>query len=338
MNLGQILKESIITLEKECISTAELDAKIIIEQVLSVDRSFLLTHPEFTVKKIDNFRIKNLIKKRSKNLPIAYITGQREFFGYDFIVNKAVLIPRPETEFLVEEGVDFLKGKISRHPAQSEGSHDANTKDGMINVLDLGTGSGCIIISLAKELAKQSPHDLGRTGKDVGFYATDISKKALAVARKNSKRLLSFNVIPDCSSRSGILLSRTATKQPITFLRSNLLKNKKLPKMFDLILANLPYVPEHFTSTASIDATDVKSDISFEPKSAIFAEDNGAAIIKEFINQSKNRINNNGLILIELDPRNAKELEQFARIMLPEAKIELKKDLAQRDRYLEISF
>lgn len=280
MNIKSILQYSISRLQQAGIPTPELDATILVSFALKKDKGFLLTHPEYKLKIWPIFEINKLVNRRKKYEPIAYIIGKKEFFGHDFLVDKNTLIPRPETEFLVEAAVD--------------------TFGSLKTVLDLGTGSGCIIISLIKAL----PSDYVQSSR---FYATDVSAQALKIAKTNAKT-------------HGI-------ENKITFLQSDLLQDEKLPEKFDLILANLPYVP--------VDGAERGTE--FEPRNAIFAEDNGTAVIKKFLSQAQNRLNKNGLILIELDPRNANEITQFAKNIFPTAKIELEKDLAQKDRYLRIT-
>jgi len=137
-----------------------LDAEVLLSFVLKKPKEFLYAHPEFqpTKKQISNFQF--LISKRIKGEPIAYLTGHKEFFGLDFLVNKNVLIPRPETEILVEDVLFQI----------------SNNKYQITNIADVATGSGCIAISLKKHLPK------------LKIFATDISSAALNVAKKNAKR------------------------------------------------------------------------------------------------------------------------------------------------------
>ncbi|MFA6963407.1 MAG: peptide chain release factor N(5)-glutamine methyltransferase [Patescibacteria group bacterium] len=291
MNIYEINKKIARSLKEAGIESGELDASVIIAHVLGQDKTFILSHPEFELGETQKEKIQDLANKRSKSVPIAYLTGHKEFFGYDFLVDERVLIPRPETEFLVEQALEFIKSKF--HKVESQ-----------LNVLDVGTGSGCIIISLVESLPTQnSPLPT--------FCATDISEKALIVARKNAK----LHVVGD----------------KINFFRSDLFANPRLPKMYDLIIANLPYVPREVESQKS----KVKS-IDFEPQDAIFADENGTEIINRFLAQASSKLNQNGLILIELDPRNAIEIKKTAERYFPTAKIDLTKDLAGLQRYVSI--
>ena len=186
----------------------------------------------------------------------------------------------------------------------------------------MGTGSGCLIISLAKELS-----NLSVLSSQFCFFASDISIKTLNVAKKNAKKILFEEENRELKNFS------LCSNNNIKFFHSDLFSNRKLHKKFDVIIANLPYVPkEQISSLRSQDLG-----IAHEPQSAIFADDNGTAIIIKFLEQSKKYLSKNGLILIELDPRNAIKLELFARKYYPKAKIQLERDLAGLLRYLIIN-
>lgn len=274
MNIKKLLSSSINELANSGIPTPDLDVRILLEAAIKRDNAFVFSHPDFLITNAQYSRFRRYIRRRKTGEPIAYILGYKEFFGLEFKVNKNALIPRPETEYLVEKGADFIKSRKE------------------CNVLDMGTGSGCIIISLAS-LANAS------------FYATDIFSKTLLIAKKNAK----LNNVTN-----------------VQFYLSDLFSNKRLPNKFDLIIANLPYVPR----------SAVNFSVRFEPIDAIFANDNGTAIIKKFLIEAKDKINLNGMILIEADCRNAKKIFEFAKKTYPEAVAILEKDLAGLDRYISI--
>jgi len=298
MNIGKFYQKAVRELRAAGIKTAELDTKVLLKFVLENDETFLLMHPEMPLTNYQLEKLNKLVKKRLNNEPIAYLTGHKEFFGHDFLVNKNVLIPRPESEFLVEKSLEYLKLKIE------------NCK---LKILDMGTGSGCIIISLALELEKQLNNG---TIEQLRFFASDISKSALNVAKRNAKKLLSNSTIQQYNN--------------LRFYRSDLFSNHLLHKKYDLIIANLPYVPSRDLGLGTCDS------IKFEPQDAIFANDNGSAIIKKFLIESKKYLNYDGVILLELDPRNADQIHNFAKKNFPAAIVKLKKDLAGLSRYLEI--
>lgn len=168
---------------------AAIDARLLLMHVADVTAMTLAAHPEQELRPAQTAQFMSLLKRRMAGEPIAYLTGRREFYGREFAVSPAVLIPRPETELLVERGIDKVR---VRAPAR---------------FLDLGTGSGCVAISLALE-----------TGADM--VAADISADALAVARRNADRL---------GAR-------------LTFLESDWFGS--VEGRFDLIVSNPPYVAE----------------------------------------------------------------------------------------------
>jgi release factor glutamine methyltransferase len=292
-NTLDILRRSILELKKIGIKSAEIDAKLLLKKSISKDDVFVFSHPEYLLTNQEYGRFRRLIRKRKTGEPIAYILGHKEFYGNDFLVNKNVLIPRPETEWLVEKGVEFIK------------SYPSTLNNKPLTVLDMGTGTGCIIISLAKDLSAID-HRLS-----INFYGAEINKKAIGVAKKNSKLHKVDNYVK--------------------FYVSDLFSNRFLNKKIDLIIANLPYVP-----TPPQNKIKNKEEIDFEPQKAIFANDNGTEIIKNFLEQAKNHTSPKGLILLELDPRNAKEILSFAETHYSSATINLITDLAGLDRYLEI--
>lgn len=169
------------------IKSASLDAEILLSWTLKKPKSYLYTYPERKLINRELAKYKQYISRRAKGEPVAYLIGHKEFYGLDFLVNKHVLIPRPETELLVEE---VLKNKKIKR------------------IADIGTGSGCIAIALAKNNPK------------LKIYATDISANALIIARKNTKKYKLKNII---------------------FKKGNLLEPVKNMKL-DAIIANMPYL------------------------------------------------------------------------------------------------
>ncbi|AKM82009.1 TPA: peptide chain release factor N(5)-glutamine methyltransferase [Candidatus Berkelbacteria bacterium] len=276
MTTKQIYRLSTQKLKEAGIKSSEIDARLLICHALNISPEKFIIDSEKEISFVKIRKINNLIKKRALNIPVAYLTGEKEFFGLNFRVNKNVLIPRPETEWIVEKSIKSVKPKVDK-----------------IKVLDMGTGTGNIIISLA-------------INSDADFFACDISADALAVAKQNAKR--------------------NNIEEKIKFYESDLFSNKKLKQKFNLIIANLPYVPKK----------DKDKSVKFEPVNAIFANDNGSEIIKRFLKQAPNYLQSNGTILIELDPRNANELKSFAKKYFPDQKIGLEEDLAGFLRYLVV--
>jgi len=317
MNLKSLLSKSILELKKSGVPTPEIDAKVLLIHSIEKDASFVYSHPDCLVTNAQYERFRRYIRRRKKGEPIAYITSHKEFYGYDFFVNKNVLIPRPESEWLVDAGILFLRNYELGIMNQAE--HN-------INILDMGTGSGCLAISLSKSIhdSKFMIHN-----STIQIWATDLNSRAVAVAKKNS-----------CKNNV----------ENITFLNSNLFGNQKIKnKIFDLIIANLPYVPRNkkVVSLACRQAgcqlsalpagRQVVRSIDFEPQDAIFSDDNGTAIIKKFLTEAKSHTKSGSMILIELDSRNANDILKFAQALYPTAMVSLQKDLASLNRYLTIA-
>jgi release factor glutamine methyltransferase len=206
-----------------------LDAEILLTFVIKESKEFLYTHPEYNLTKNQEKKLRKLLDRRKKGEPIAYLTNHKEFYSLDFYVNKNVLIPRPETETLVEEIVRDNKSK-------------------KITIADIGTGSGCVAIALAKNLPKAE------------IYAADICKKALNIAIKNAKK---HNV-------------------KIKFLQGDLLRPLKT-KRIDVIVANLPYGWKEWKNNTTVQTVGLK----FEPPKALFTKENGLYFYRKLFQQIK---------------------------------------------------
>ncbi|OGY29733.1 MAG: protein-(glutamine-N5) methyltransferase, release factor-specific [Candidatus Woykebacteria bacterium RIFCSPHIGHO2_12_FULL_45_10] len=224
-------------------SLDQTEAGILLASVLKKDRTFLHAYPEKQLTEGQNLKFVSLLKRRKNSEPLAYILGYKEFYGLKFLVSHDVLIPRAETEDLVEAALDKIKG-LTR-PV----------------VADIGTGSGCIAISIAVNNPRTK------------IYATDISKKALEVARKNAR----LHGVTD----------------QITFLEGNLLD--PLKEDLDLIVANLPYIPEKRYHDLP---TEIKE---YEPKLALFSEQKPLSLYQILFSQAKKVLKPAGSIIYEVD-------------------------------------
>jgi len=260
VTLQQSLQYGTTILEKTSESPA-LDAEILLSFVLKKDRVFLFTYPEKKLNTRQWRQYKKLISRRKKHEPIAYITHHKEFYGLDFYVDCRVLIPRPETEKLVEKIINFLKDKKYYH---SLASRFSNLLQNDLVICDIGTGSGCIAVSLAKNLPKAK------------IYAIDASKKALAVAKINAKKHKVF--------------------KQIKFVYSDLF-SKIPPKIkFDIIVANLPYLSKKEWQKTTLDIR------KYEPKFALIGGKKGKEIYKKLLKQAKKYLKENGKIFLENYP------------------------------------
>ena len=246
-------------------------------------KEFLYTHPDCKLNQKQIARLKQLINRRSKGEPIAYLRGFKEFYGLDFFVNKRVLIPRPETELLVEE--------VLKRNQKSEIRNQI--------IADIGTGSGCIIIALAKLLP--TSYFLPPTS----YYATDISRTALSVAKKNTKK----------------------HKVKIKFFQGDLLQPLK-NKPIDMVVANLPYGWKQWNNSTSVETSSLK----FEPRPALFTKENGLYFYRRFFEQLAKRKQKPSLVMVEFDPRQTNNLKKLTKKYLPNSKVEIKKDLAGLNR------
>lgn len=261
-----------------------LDAEVLLAHVLKKDRAWLLAHSDYSLPTTRYSLFRKLVRRRRAHEPLAYIIGTKDFYKHTFVVNRHTLIPRPESEMLVDLAV---------------GAHALRQGP----IWDVGTGSGAIAISIAKEIPTAR------------VLATDISSKALAVAQRNATRLKAKNV---------------------RFFKADLVP-RKLPigrilgTEMPVIVANLPYLPISDKKRLDHDV------VTYEPTSALFAGKDGLALIKKFLRQiTASKIPFSSLFL-EYDPPQTKTLRLVAKKSFPKATIRIHKDLARRDRVMEIS-
>jgi release factor glutamine methyltransferase len=276
-----------------------LDAEILLSFVLRKTKEFILTHPEQELTKKQEAEIKKLMIRRKSGEPIAYLTNSKEFYGLDFYVDKYVLIPRPETETLVERIFNRVLNTKSQTLSTS--------------IIDIGTGSGNIIISIAKNIP-------AKISRKFSFYGIDISEKALGVAKRNAEK---NKVAKKIKFRKSDLLDH--------FLSSkNKIKNKKI-----IITANLPYV------SSALYKKNIAG-LRYEPKAALISKRNGLGHYIRLFKEIKNiiRVTNCQLlitILIEISPEQKKPILKLILKKLPDAKVDFHKDFAGKIRIGEIS-
>ncbi|PJA86862.1 MAG: peptide chain release factor N(5)-glutamine methyltransferase [Candidatus Moranbacteria bacterium CG_4_9_14_3_um_filter_42_9] len=270
-----------------------LDLELLISAIIGKPREFVMSHPEYRINslKIENLKLK--IARRADHEPIAYILGQKEFYGLNFRINKNTLIPRPESELLVERALDLLRSMLR--------SKLRNTI-----IIDVGTGSGNIIISIAQNLLS------GR------FYGIDISENALLVARQNAK-------LHKVSKR--IKFIRGNLLEPLLKTRSTGLKDKKI-----IIVANLPYLAKNIYASAS---PDIKK---YEPRLALLSGKNGLAHYEKLLIQTK-KLSVVGCrlsVFMEISPEQKSALQKMIKSFFSKVKIAFHRDLSDRWRVCQI--
>jgi release factor glutamine methyltransferase len=205
MQLKDALRSAITLLEENRVGSPRMNAEVLLMFVLGCDRAYLYAHPERALSPDEQNRYDQALEQRARGVPAQYITGHQEFWGLDFIVGPAVLIPRPETEHLVEAVLELCK-ELSHPIAPRPGT----IRVGQPRIVDVGTGSGCVALALASELPRAEIH------------AAEISADALEIARANAARLL--------------LTDR------VTFHSTDLLHG--IAGTFDIVASNPPYVGE----------------------------------------------------------------------------------------------
>ena len=287
---------------------ALFDADILIAHLLKKERSWLLSHSDFNFLPYKN-EFEVFVKKRSSGLPIAYLTGTKEFFGRTFYVNENVLIPKPDTETLVEHALNFAKEKLKKNES--------------LFVLDICTGSGCIGLSLAAELYESAfmQNSLNKPQRTQSYFSekfflvlADISEEALKVSKKNMDSLLPQS-----------LYKRVlAVRADLRFSFPCVPESKR---SYDLITANPPYVPSKLTESLLEDGRS-------EPRLALDGGIEGLDLIPPLAENSYLSLNFGGKLFVEVGEYHAAQaVEIFRSAGFPQ--VQIHKDLAGNDRVIE---
>lgn len=256
MQLKQALASAVARLTEENVPSPRMNAELLLKFILDCDRAYLFAHPERELSQEEEARYESALVERSRGVPAQYIAGHQEFWGMDLIVTPAVLIPRPETEHLLETALELVKSHL--RPRTSDLSQKVLASG--IRIVDVGTGSGCIALALAKELPGAEIH------------ATDTSASALEIARANAARLQLEN--------------------RIHFAEADLLGDLRGP--FDIIVSNPPYVGESETDQVQLEVR------NFEPRTAVFAGSAGTEVIARLIPQARAALRPGGWLLLEI--------------------------------------
>ena len=249
--LRAALRAAIARLEECDVPSAPLAAELLLMRVLQRDRAWLYAHPESELSPEDAAAYAQLIERRGQGVPTQYLTGRQEFWGLEFEVGPGVLIPRPETEHVIEVALERLSARRAEP----------------LRIADVGTGSGCIAVALARDLPRAE------------IVATDISAAALDYAQRNA--------------------ARHSVSNRIQFLNADLLEAaiaapSSAQSGFDLIVSNPPYVGRS-------DAASLPREVrEHEPPDALFAGDNGLQIYPALIEQAARKLAPNGILVLEL--------------------------------------
>lgn len=273
-------------------SLSPLDAGILLSLAIKKSKEFILAHPEKKLSAVQMKKIKFFFSRRKNGEPVAYIAGKKEFFGLEFLVNKNVLIPRPETELLVEHVLEKIPNTRYQIPD---------------TIFDVGTGSGNIIISIAKNIPD-------KIKKEINFYAIDISKESLRVAKANAKRY--------------------KLNKKIKFIQSDMLEYfvKRKTKFENiLIIANLPYVSENIYKKNY-------KNLKYEPKTALLSRNNGLDHYIKLFEQVRLLITDRCSLFLEISPEQKSQIGRIIKKYWPKAEIAFFKDLAGKWRVAMLSF
>ena len=271
-SLRSSLRDAIAQLEHEHVPSAALAAELLLMQALGRDRAWIYTHPEDELDALARERFLSLIVQRCSGVPTQYLTGHQEFWGLDFEVTPAVLIPRPETEHVIEVALERLGISASA---------DTQRRNTQFHIADVGTGSGCIAISLAHELPAAR------------IVATDISPAALDVARRNAAHHAVASRIEfiECNLLDAVFHQSQATSHQ--------------SPLFDLIASNPPYIGRSEAATLPREIRE------HEPEVALFGGETGTEIYAPLIAQAAASLKPGGVLVLELGHDSAEHVSRL---------------------------
>lgn len=255
--VGELLESAYGELGRARVDSRHLTAELLLAHALGWDRVRVLAHPEQRVSAQVRRAFDALVRRRGNGEPLQYLTGLQEFYGRPFRVTPAVLIPRPETELLVEKAIQLAQPPKARP----------------LRIADVGTGSGCIAVSIACEIPRCE------------VVAVDISPEALAVARGNARRL--------------------AGRACVRFVCGDLLEAFPSAPVFDLVLCNPPYVPRDIPAQVSAGVRD------HEPHLALFGGEDGLRVYERLAPQAADRIVPGGWLVMEMGYTQAEDVERI---------------------------
>ncbi len=263
VQLKQTLTSAVARLDADHVPSPRMNAELLLKFSLNCDRAYLYAHPERELTDDEQTRYNQALAERTRGVPAQYITGHQEFWGMDLIVSPAVLIPRPETEHVIETVVE-LAGVVK------DGGQSPPRAS--FRIADVGTGSGCIALALAKELPQAE------------IYASDISAAALEMARANS--------------------ARHQLEARVQFYETDLLAGFE-NNAFDFIVSNPPYVGESEEDQVQLEVR------KFEPRGAVFSGATGIEVIARLIPQARAALKPGGWLVMEISGTIAEKAQQL---------------------------
>ena len=277
LTLKQLYKVGTVKLAEEGIEEFSLDAWYLLEYVTGVSKAMYFAEPDRAVSEENADRYIDCIRRRAAHIPLQHITGEQEFMGYPFCVNEHVLIPRQDTEILVEEAIRVMRPKMK--------------------VLDMCTGSGCIVLSILK-MCREKYYMT-----DLQGIGVDVSEEALKVARENGRRL-------------GV---------PVTWIQSDLFAKIPEEEKYDVIVSNPPYI-----ETAVIDTLQEEVRLH-DPYIALDGKEDGLYFYRRIISEAGKYLKTQGKLMFEIGCDQAEAVEELMKNAGYE-QITVKKDLAGLDR------
>lgn len=268
---------------KDISDVPDLDSQVLLANILGASRTWLAAHPEKELRKSQLACADRAFSRLKSGEPLAYILGRWHFYNLEFEITSDVLIPRPETELLVDQAISWIKNSTEQK-----------------NIIDVGTGSGCISIAIAKNISSAK------------ILATDISQAALNIAQKNAQK--------------------HDVQNQIIFHQCDLLPSnqnfKSTKRKCDLLCANLPYIP-----TKALQGLDI---YEREPTIALDGGIDGLDFIQRLLEIAPQRMDEGGMILMEIDHTQGNIVSSLAKKIFKNAELSIKKDLAGKNRLLEI--
>lgn len=298
MDVRHALKDGMARLRAASTPSHTLAAELLLMHVLRRDRTWLYTNPEAAIESAAAEKYFALVARRAGGEPTQYLTGKQEFWGLEFEVTPAVLIPRPETEHVVEVALERLGARGIKIDLV-EGAPSPT-----LRLADVGTGSGCLAVALAHEL------------QHAEVFATDISAAALGVARRNA--------------------ARHGVADRVHFVETNLLeallrdeqRNGRQSSLFDLVVSNPPYVPRS-------EAEELPREVrEHEPHVALFGGQTGVEIYAHLIEQAGSLLSSGGFLVLELGYNSAEHVRAIAAARPAWTNIGITNDLAGIPRVL----